>query len=156
MVPQFFKIILNEQTPSHVRDGHLLVFVYLPIVFGQQFSPFITDLIPAILLGLADDTEYVRETALQSGQRIVNFFADSAIELLLPKLEEGMFDENWRIRYASVQLLGDLLYKISGASGKHTTAGLEEDENFGTEQSHSVSLYYHSKHRRLSDGLLLV
>ncbi|XP_055340770.1 eIF-2-alpha kinase activator GCN1-like isoform X2 [Paramacrobiotus metropolitanus] len=140
VLPQFLKYVLDERTPSHVRDGYLLVFVYLPVVFGQDFSPFISDVIPAILLGLADDTEYVRETALLCGQRIVNYFADSAIELLLPQLEEGMFDENWRIRYASVQLLGDLLYKIAGASGKHTTTGLEEDENFGTEQSHSLIL----------------
>ena len=44
----------------------------------------------------------------------MNLYADTAIELLLPQLEAGLFDENWRIRYSSVQLLGDLLYRISG------------------------------------------
>lgn len=161
MMPVFLGTVLKPDTPPHVRDGNLLVFVYLPVVFGQAFTQFIPDVIPALLIGLADDAEYVRDTSLLCGQRIVTFFADTAIELLLPELEAGMFDENWRIRYASVQLLGDLLYKIAGqscpcqsfylfriltffncilgASGKHTTEGLEEDENFGTEQSHSVS-----------------
>ena len=32
------------------------------------------------------------------GQTIVNRYADTAVELFLPQLERGLFDENWRIR----------------------------------------------------------
>jgi hypothetical protein len=46
----------------------------------------------------------------QAGQRIVNMYAESAIMLLLPQLENGIFDDNWRIRYSSVQLLGRYLF----------------------------------------------
>ena len=55
--------------------------------------------------------------------------------MLLPELERGLFDENWRIRHSSIQLLGDLLYKVSGVSGKMTTETASEDDNFGTEHS---------------------
>ena len=65
---------------------------------------------------LADECEYVRETALHAGQRVVNMYADIAIELLLPELENGMLDSNWRIRCSSIQLLGDLLFRISGGN----------------------------------------
>lgn len=41
--------------------------------------------------------------------------------------------------HSSVQLLGDLLYRISGVSGKMSTETADEDDNFGTEQSHRVS-----------------
>lgn len=91
----------------------------------------------ACFQGLADESEYVRDTSLKAGQRIVNLYADTAIELFLPQLEKGLFDDNWRIRHSSVQLLGDLLYKISGVTGKMTTEG-QEDDNFGTSQSNQV------------------
>lgn len=35
---------------------------------------------------------------------------------------------------SSIQLLGDLLYKVSGLSGKMSTVS-EEDDNFGTEEA---------------------
>jgi len=38
-----------------------------------------------------------------------------------------------------VQLLGDLLYKISGLSGKMSTES-EEDDNFGTEEARQAIL----------------
>lgn len=75
-------------------------------------------------------------------------YADSAITLLLPELENGLFDDNWRIRYSSVQLLGDLLYKISGVSGKMTTETADEDDNFGTEHSHRAILNALGNERR--------
>merc|ERR1719309_1689946 len=75
-------------------------------------------------------------------------YAESAIALLLPQLEQGLFDDNWRVRYSSIQLLGDLLYKISGVSGKMTTETASEDDNFGTEQSHKIIINMLGQERR--------
>ena len=57
-----------------------------------------------ILRALADENEFVRETALKAGQRIVNLYAETAIQMLLPNLEQGLFDDNWRIRYVIIFL----------------------------------------------------
>ena len=81
----------------------------------------------------------MRDTSLKAGQTIIDMYAETAIALFLPELEKGLFDDNWRIRHSSVQLLGDLLYSISGVTGKMTTEG-DEDDNFGTSHSNQVGI----------------
>ena len=61
-------------------------------------SLFSLSLSPPHTQGLADESEFIRDTSLQAGQTIVNRYADTAVELFLPQLEQGLFDENWRIR----------------------------------------------------------
>ena len=136
LMPEIIATAERLDIAPHVKDGYITMFIYLPVVFQTEFTPYISQIIPSILKALADENEYVRDTALRAGQRIVNMYAETAIMLLLPELEHGLFDENWRIRYSSIQLLGDLLYKISGVSGKMSTETASEDDNFGTEHSH--------------------
>lgn len=103
---------------SNVRQGYLAVFQYLPEAWGLTFAPYLNQVLPAITKGLSDDTEFVRESALLAGQAIVNTFSLSATEILVPTLEEGMRDSNWRIKQSSIQLLGEFLSKIlRGAPG---------------------------------------
>lgn len=138
LMPELIQSASREDIEPHFRDGYLMMFIYLPLVFQKEFTPYIEQIIRPILTGLADETEFVRDTALLAGQRMVSMYAETAIQLLLPELEKGLFHDNWRIRYSSVQLIGDLLYKISGVSGKMTTETADEDDNFGTEHSHSA------------------
>jgi hypothetical protein len=39
-------------------------------------------------------------------------FLNRSLPLLLPAIEDGIFSDNWRIRQSSVELLGDLLFKV--------------------------------------------
>ncbi|CAI8049233.1 eIF-2-alpha kinase activator GCN1, partial [Geodia barretti] len=147
LMPRFIESSQNPDNPTHVRDGYLMLFVYLPIAFGDEFTPFLADLLPCILKGLADESEFIRDTSLQAGQTLVNRFGDTAVELFLPELERGLFDDSWRIRCSSIQLLGDLLYKVSGLSGKMSTES-EEDDNFGTEEARTAIIRCFGEERR--------
>ncbi|XP_071180493.1 stalled ribosome sensor GCN1-like [Mytilus edulis] len=148
LMPGIIQTAERVDIPPFVRDGYIMLYIYLPSVFKDDFMEYIGPIIPSILQALADESEYVRETALLAGQRIINLYADQSIELLLPELEKGLFDDNWRIRYSSVQLLGDLLYRISGVTGKMTTETAHDDDNFGTETSGKAILKALGKERR--------
>ncbi|KAJ7623265.1 armadillo-type protein [Roridomyces roridus] len=120
-------IIANAQSPrATVREGFMSLLVFLPATFGSRFQPHLPKIISPILSGLADVEEYVREAAMRAGRMVVTNYSSKAIDLLLPELEQGMFDPGWRIRQSSITLVGELLFKVSGISGK--TSDLEEDE----------------------------
>ncbi|XP_078106507.1 stalled ribosome sensor GCN1 [Sander vitreus] len=138
LMPDVVQTASKVDIASHVRDGYIMMFIYLPLTFGDKFTPYVGPIIPCILKALADENEYVRDTALRAGQRIISMYAETAIALLLPELEQGLFDDLWRIRFSSVQLLGDLLFHISGVTGKMTTETACEDDNFGTAASNKA------------------
>ncbi|WVR05268.1 hypothetical protein IAU60_002280 [Kwoniella sp. DSM 27419] len=119
-------VITNTASPRpYVREGFISLLVYLPATFGHRFAPHLGRVIPPILNGLADDSEYVREASMRAGKMIIANYSAKAIDLLLPELEKGMLDPSWRIRQSSISLTGELLYRVTGISGK---VELEEDE----------------------------
>lgn len=76
----------------------------------------LNEVLPRILDGLADESEGVREAALSAGRTAVELFAKTSLPLLLPAVEAGIINDNWRIRQSSVELLGDLLFKVWSGS----------------------------------------
>ena len=101
-----------------VREGFMSLFIFLPACFGNSFAAYLSKIIPPILAGLADDVESIRETSLRAGRLLVKNFATKSIDLLLPELDRGLADDNYRIRLSSVELVGDLLFNLTGISGK--------------------------------------
>jgi HEAT repeat protein len=122
LLPQI--IVRVKSSKAYEREGFTILLNYLPLTFEAKFTPYIADITPAILDGLADEEDAVREAALKTGKVIVNNYAKSAVDLLLPQLETGLFNGNWRIRQNSMQLMGELLFKISGIS----TSVADDDE----------------------------
>ncbi|KAL3523389.1 hypothetical protein ACH5RR_016223, partial [Cinchona calisaya] len=136
---EYFENILPDiiRNCSHqkasVRDGYLTLFRYLPRSLGVQFQNYLQQVLPAILDGLADENESVRDAALSAGHVLVEHYATTSLPLLLPAVEDGIFNDSWRIRQSSVELLGDLLFKVAGTSGTALLEGGSDDEGASTE-----------------------
>ncbi|KAF4480172.1 translation activator GCN1 [Fusarium agapanthi] len=118
-----------ESSKPAVREGFMSLFIFLPVCFGNSFSNYLGRIVPPILAGLADDVESIRETALRAGRLLVKNFAARAVDLLLPELERGLADDSYRIRLSSVELVGDLLFNLTGIKAGTEAEDIEEDEN---------------------------
>lgn len=124
---ELFPSILTNATSSrnYICAGYMPLLLYLPVCFGSQFAPYLSRIIPPILNGLAKSDEEIRDVSLRAGRLIVKNYANKAVDLLLPELEKGLSDDSYRIRLSSVELTGDLLFQITGISGKNE---LEEEQ----------------------------
>ncbi|KAI9921758.1 hypothetical protein PsorP6_002282 [Peronosclerospora sorghi] len=111
-----------------VREGVLWILAFLPQVMGKHFAVFLHEALPIIVAGLSDEAESVRDVAMHSGHVVVNAHALSHTRDLLPSLEAGLFDDNWRIRLSSVMLLGDLMYRISGTRAVTLNKDHDDDD----------------------------
>ncbi|KAF5128258.1 eIF-2-alpha kinase activator GCN1 [Metarhizium anisopliae] len=116
-----------DSSKPAVREGFMSLFIFLPVCFGNSFSNYLGRIVPPILAGLADDIESIRETALRAGRLLVKNFAVRAVDLLLPELERGLADDSYRIRLSSVELVGDLLFNLTGIKAS-PEPGDEDDE----------------------------
>ncbi|KAK9292309.1 hypothetical protein L1049_020274 [Liquidambar formosana] len=131
VLPDIIKNCSSQR--ASVRDGYLTLFKYLPRSLGVQFQNYLQQVLPSILDGLADENESVRDAALSAGHVLVEHYATTSLPLLLPAVEDGIFNDSWRIRQSSVELLGDLLFKVAGTSGKAILEGGSDDEGSSTE-----------------------
>ncbi|KAL2005324.1 hypothetical protein VTN00DRAFT_2535 [Thermoascus crustaceus] len=129
-------ILQNVSSPKpSVREGFMSLFIFLPACFGNSFAAYLNRIIPPILSGLADEVDAIRETSLRAGRLLVKNFASKAIDLLLPELERGLADDSYRIRLSSVELVGDLLFSITGITNKVDT---EEETEEATQAGQSL------------------
>ncbi|GMH51321.1 hypothetical protein TL16_g00986 [Triparma laevis f. inornata] len=136
-----FDVMSNEIIPMSThpkvatREGVLWVMTFMPNVLGQGYSNLIDLSLPALLGGLSDDNENVREVAMRAGRVLIRSHGKTSVDKILPALEEGLINQDWRIRQASLGLIGDLLSLIGGT----TVAGLgeigNEDDTRGAERA---------------------
>ncbi|KAI0437982.1 armadillo-type protein [Xylaria telfairii] len=124
-----------ESAKAVVREGFMSLFVFLPVCFGNSFANYLGKIIPPILAGLTDEVDTIRETALRAGRLLVKNFATRAVDLLLPELERGLADDSYRIRLSSVELVGDLLFNLTGITGN---ADAEDEEEKAKEAGASL------------------
>lgn len=107
------QVLAAGEKSSESREGGLMYIACLPRALGERFEDRLSLGLSSILKGLSDDSDNVREAALGAGRNLVQAYAKSSLEHLLPELMSAMKDKLWRIRHAAARLLGDFLLAIA-------------------------------------------
>ena len=164
LLPSLFAETKSDR--AVVREGFFNLLGFMPEAFQSIFSIFVADVLPVIVAGLADEIGLVREAALAAGQSLVINFAQTKTELLLPALEDGIINSDWRIRLSSVQLLGVMLLRLAGVSikmivGANAHEGDDEDKNAATictreQENHIESVLGTDRRNRLISTVYLM
>ena len=124
-----------------VREGHLQLLKFLPLAVGQKFEPYLSESLTTVLTGLADEEESVRDAALGAGRVFVSAYSHSenALDLILPAIETGTNSAEWRIRHCALELLGSMLFRIVGSSGKARVQRATADEEAAAADEEGIS-----------------
>ncbi len=114
---------LMAHSSAEAREGALWAICFFPSCMGVHFTPFLPDVLRTVLAGLADESEMVRDVAMRAGHVIVSSHGKESASVMLPALEAGICEDNWRIRQSSVYLMGDMLRLLSGTADSNKAAG---------------------------------
>jgi hypothetical protein len=126
-------VILNDILPlknhpsASTREGVLWILTFLPPALGQGFTPMLDACLPALIGGLSDENEEVREIGMRAGRVIIRSHGRVHYNKILPILENAMGDVDHRIRFSSLMLTGDLLSMIGGTTVLRTDGDTQDD-----------------------------
>ncbi len=118
--------LISHPSPAY-REGVLWVLTFLPSTLGQAFAPLIESAFPALISGLSDENEPVRDVAMRAGRVTIRSNGKAHVDKILPSLENGLNNEDYRIRAASLNLMGDLLSSIAGSKVSNSNSDTQDD-----------------------------
>eukprot|EP00871_Galdieria_phlegrea_P002111 jgi/Galph1/2900/GphlegSOOS_G1553.1 len=146
-------LLWERNISASQREGCYLAIAALALTLKESFEKYLPWILPLVLQGFADESDIVHEAAIDAGKNIVFVFATQSFELLISVFSQGLKHNNWRIRQASVQLFGDMLYGILGHETLHKSifGNFKSDDNVGETEEEEDSLDEHRKITKLQE-----
>ena len=141
---------------ASTREGVQWMLTFLPPSMGQGFTPLIDVSLPALIGGLSDDSEAVRDVALRAGRVLIRSHGKVHVDKILPNLEAGLISDDHRIRIASLSLLGDLLSLIGGTQLAKGESDTQDDIRKAERAQAQIALVLGAESRkRVLSGLYM-
>ena len=148
---------LQGYPEAATREGVLWVLSFLPLAMGQGYTSLLDQSLPALIAGLSDDSEPVRDVAMRAGRVLIRTHGKHHVDKILPSLEAGLANDDYRIRVASLSLLGDLLSMIGNTTLVKGDGDTQDDMRRAERAQAQIALVLGVEtRRRVLSGLYLV
>jgi HEAT repeat protein len=99
-----------EKKQFESRQGAMFTIETLSLTLGRLLEPFITQVLPLLLIAFGDATADVREATVDASKALMSSVSGYGVKLILPSLLSGLEEKQWRTKKGAIELLGSMAY----------------------------------------------
>lgn len=107
---------ISHSDQPYLIHGYFTFCFFVSKRSQAVFGPRLQELIPNVIKCLAHETEVVRDAAYMVGQAMIELYFDDSAITIVRQIEAHLFDTDWRIRFSSLKLLCEILFRLVGQS----------------------------------------
>jgi hypothetical protein len=101
--------VLNKKDVKS-REGALFAYEALLYSLGRLFEPFVTQILPFLLVTYGDSTVEIRNATSDTAKMIMRTISGHCVKEILPSLLAGLEEPQWRSKKGSIEMLGAMAY----------------------------------------------
>jgi len=92
------------------REGALFAYEALLYSLGRLFEPFVSQILPYLLITFGDSATEVRTATSDTAKMIMRTISGHCVKEILPSLLAGLEEPQWRSKKGSIEMLGAMAY----------------------------------------------
>ena len=101
--------VLNKKDAKS-REGALFAYEALLYSLGRLFEPFISHILPYLLVTYGDSASEIRNATSDTAKMIMRTISGHCVKEILPSLLAGLEEPQWRSKKGSIEMLGAMAY----------------------------------------------